>query len=147
MRYSEDRQAGLQEIEEAASLTLQQFSSVRDEMQIVYQSERMSDVFELLAFRYADFGWNDEALSALEAIRGHAVRRYSMPEDRVDAEMQELRHRHLEDMVPPALKDSGFPRLGPAVSERPIEDYCEDDPIGPPAKALMRGHDDIPTAL
>lgn len=147
MRYSQDRHAGLQEIEEAASLALQQFSGVADEMQIVFQSERMSEVFDLLAFRYADFGWNDEALAALETIRGHAVRRYSMPEDRVDAEMRELRHRQMEDMVPAAIKDSGLPSLTPALSERSIEDYFEEDPIGPQAKALMRGHDDVPTAL
>lgn len=147
MRYSQDRLAGLQEIEEAAALALQQFGGFGDEMQIVYQSDRMSEVFELLAFRYADFGWNDEALSALEAIRGYAVRRYSMPAGRVDAEMQELRNRHLEDMVPAAIKDSGLPGITPAVSKRPIADYFEDDPIGPAAKALMRGHNDVPTAL
>ncbi len=147
MRYSQDRHAGLQEIEEAASLALQQFSGVADEMQIVFQSERMSEVFDLLAFRYADFGWNDEALAALETIRGHAVRRYSMPEDRVDAEMRELRHRQMEDMVPAAIKDSGLPGMSPALSGRSIEDYFEEDPIGPSAKALMRGHDAVPTAL
>jgi CHAT domain-containing protein len=147
MRYSQDRLAGLQEIEEAAALALQQFNAFGDEMQIVYQSEQMSEVFELLAFRYADFGWNDEALSALETIRGYAVRRYSMPADRVDTELQELQNRRLEDMVPAAIKDSGLPRITPAVSQRPIEEYFEDNPIGPAAKSLMRGHDDVPTAL
>lgn len=147
MRYSDDRHAGLQEIEEAASLALQQFSGVADEAQIVFQSEQMSEVFDLLAFRYADFGWNDEALAALETIRGHAVRRYSMPEERADAEMRELRHRQLEDMVPAAIRDSGLPSLSPVLSERSIEDYFEEDPVGPQAQVLMRGHGDVPTAL
>ena len=147
MRYSDDRHAGLQQIEEAAALALQQFSGVADEAQIVFQSEKMSDVFDLLAFRYADFGWNDQALAALETIRGHAVRRYSMPEDRADAEMRELRHRQMEDMVPAAIRDSGLPSLSPVLSQRSIEDYFEEDPIGPQAQALMRGHGDVPTAL
>jgi DNA-directed RNA polymerase subunit RPC12/RpoP len=147
LRDSRERDAGLQWLEYAAALALQQFSALGDELQLVYQAESLVHVFELLATRYTDLGWNDEALSAVEIMRGSAIRLYSMIDEERDAFLAEIRARHLEDLWPAVLKTADVPPLGRQVSMRPIDEYIEDDPIGPPMKALLRRHDDIPTAF
>jgi hypothetical protein len=144
LRYADDRTAALNQLQEAATLAKQQFSAFSDERQLVYQAEQFVQVFELLATLYADFGWNDEALSTVELARGSAIRLYSMLAADREAHLEELQARHLEDLWPAALKDSGLP---PLVSGRDLEDDFEQDPIGPPMKALLKAHADVPTAF
>ena len=146
MRYSDERQAGLSWLEKAAAHALQQLSAGADEQQLIFQGERMTHVFELLAFRYVDFGWNDAALSAVEITRAASLRLYSMLKDDRDAWMAELQARQLEDLMPTAIRDAGLTISRP-VSERSMDDYFEENPIGPPVKEVLRAHQDIPTAF
>ncbi|TDU84451.1 CHAT domain-containing protein [Kribbella voronezhensis] len=145
--YAHDRVAALNQLQEAAALARQQFSAFSDERQLVYQAEQFVEVFELLATLYADFGWNDEALSAVELARGSAIRLYSMPAADRAAQLDEIEARRLEDLWPAALKDSEFPSLLERVSHRDLEADFEQNPIGPPMKALLSAHADVPTAF
>ncbi|QNE21612.1 CHAT domain-containing protein [Kribbella qitaiheensis] len=118
VRYADDRIGTMHQLEQAAALAKQQFSAIADERQLLYQAEQFVHVFELLATCYADVSWNDEALSAVEITRGSAIRLYSrLADDREGWISGEL--------------DSSF----------------EQDPIGPPVKALLRAHADVPTAF
>jgi hypothetical protein len=146
MRYSGERQAGLTWLERAAAHALQQLTAGADEQQLIFQGERMTHVFELLAFRYVDYGWNDEALSAVEITRGASLRLYSMLKDDRDAWVAELQARQLEDLMPAAIRDSGL-TLSRPVSERSMDEYFEENPIGPPVKEVLRAHQDLPTAF
>jgi hypothetical protein len=147
MRYSGDRVAALNQLERAAALARQQFSAFADERQLLYQAEEFAHVFEVLAARYADLGWNDEALSAVEITRGSAIRLYSMLAGDRERWADEMVARHLEDVWPSSMKDMGLPPFSGQVSRRRIDEDFEQNPIGPPVKALLRAHADVPTAF
>ncbi len=133
-------------LEHAAAHALQQLAAVTDEEQLLYQAEQLVDVFEMLAAKYVNYGWNDEALKAVELTRGASVRLYSMiAEDRAEW-ATEANARWREDRIPHWLKDAGV-WGSPEESIPDIEDYFDDHPIGPAVKDLLRAHADVPTAF
>ncbi len=146
MQASSDRHAGLGSLEEAAAIALQQLGSFGDERQLLHQAERLVEVFEMLATKYADFGWNDHALSAVELTRGSTVRLYSMIGSDRAQWVEETSRRWHEDRWPWWVKDAGnWPLAGQTT--QPIDDYFDDHPIGPAVKTLLRAHADVPTAF
>lgn len=146
MLQSPDRHTGLGRLEEAAAHALQQFGAFGDERQLLYQAEQLVDVFEMLAAKYVNYGWNDHALGAVELTRAASVRLYSMiAEDRAQW-VTEATARWHEDRYPYVLRDVGRGWRSKHSHER-IEDYFDDHPIGPAMKDLLRGHADVPTAF
>jgi CHAT domain-containing protein len=124
-------------LQDAASLTLQRFSGFWNETLLLHEAESYVPVFELLATAYTDAGWSDEALAAVEITRAAAVRLYSMLSPDRNRLVEEMKKRQLEDLRPAALKDSGLPPLSPQTSKRHIDDYFEEDPVGPAVMSLL----------
>ena len=151
------RQQAISPLERASSLALSQFNAMGDEVQLLYQAERFALVFEKLAALYVDLGWVDEALSAIEITRAASIRLYTMAGQARDAWVSELQDRFMESLLPASLKDAKvrlddgtfvpMPSLTPRPSQRSMDDYFRQDPIGPAVMRALNHHRDRRTGF
>lgn len=155
-RY-DSREHALGPMERAGALALQQVSAFGDEVALLYKAEELVEVFETLAALYVDLGWVDEALATVELMRGLSMRLYTVEGEERDAVLEEVRARQLEDLLPASIKDATieleggervrYPSIVARVSQRSMDDYFEQTPIGPAVMACLNHHADLPTAL
>lgn len=147
---SDDLLAGLTELREAASLAIDAYSAMADEQQLIQQAEELVGVFEHLAGRYISFGWNDEALTAIEILRAASIRIYSMGKKEWNKRNADLQKARIAREMPFVEKVDGEYELQLGKRRKrsrfDIDDYLTEHSIAPAVTSLLRAHADVPTA-
>jgi hypothetical protein len=140
-------------LENGASLALEQIRQNPEEFILQQRSERMSLLFDTLAFAYAEAGRALDSLTAVEALRAATVRLHTMDEtdrEKLDNDRQSILGR---DLMPETVRESLPTRLPSPSMPEPIEpivlgllNYLKDVPtacisyfIGPPRRGQERG--------
>jgi CHAT domain-containing protein len=119
-----------------------------DELQMVSQSEELSNAFEGLASLYVAVGWCDEALALIEITRCSSVRLYTMDTAERERFVKAHRAKLLESLFPASLKDAGMPNIfGRTPSAQHIDDILEELAIGVDVMAVLNARQGIATGL
>ena len=103
-RQGDRSQEAIPWLEAAVLQALDQAATYADEVQLLYEGERLVTVFETLAALYVDVGWVDEALGVVEMTRAAAIRPYTMTAEEREARLERDEQRHREQLMPDALR-------------------------------------------
>lgn len=132
-------------LERAAAVSLAYLAASDQERVIGERTARVSDIFAELAWQYAQGGQPGRALAATEAVRGLALRLYTM----TDREKARMRLAALAPLGPrPEIRfEAGEWRMVLASEPEPVSEQLELPDVAGPLRQLRDKLADVPSAI